>query len=352
MGTRADVNVAAMDTGADVNVAAMGTGADVNVAAMDTGADVNVAAMGTGADVNVAAMDTGADVNVAAMGTGADVNVAAMGTRADVNVAAMGTGADVNVAAMGTGADVNVAAMGTRADMDLMANQVEQEQAELDDELVHDRQRHCMYQDTFFMPADIGQEALDHYFEGVLNLAPAEGNSPVSLLKDKENEAKCFGRNTFHTPRKTRLTLCRYFVNRLMHVDGRFAEKFKFLFLALYMLEVEQVVSKVSIALRKGHSGSGNAAAGEGTLQDLLQFDNGYRFMTAIRGTPLFWQLAQKNLFATIRQLGIPTWFCSFSSADLRWPSLLKTLLKQEGGTRRVQIWTGLRDVTFCVVTL
>ncbi|XP_055084859.1 uncharacterized protein LOC117386041 [Periophthalmus magnuspinnatus] len=220
---------------------------------------------------------------------------------------------------------------------------VNEKTEDLDDELLHDRQRHCMYQDTFFMPVDIAQEALDHYFEGILNLAPAEGNSPVSLLSDKENEAKCFpkefpfGCNTFHSPRPVPLTMCRYFINRLLHVDGRFAQNFKFLFLALYMLEVQQVVSKVSIALRKGHSGQANAAAGEGTLENLLQYDNGYRFMQPIRGTPPFWQSAQKDLFACIRQLGIPTWFCSFSSADLRWPSLLKTLLKQEGSTRSVE---------------
>ncbi|XP_055077310.1 LOW QUALITY PROTEIN: uncharacterized protein LOC117394129 [Periophthalmus magnuspinnatus] len=247
-----------------------------------------------------------------------------------------GTGMDVNVeeTVMEKGANVNV-------DREKKA---EQEHAEdLDDELLHDRQRHCMYQDTFFMPVDIAQEALDHYFEGILNLAPAEGNSPVSLLSDKENEAKCFpkefplGHNTFHCPRPVPLTMCRYFINRLLHVDGRFAQNFKFLFLALYMLEVQQVVSKVSIALRKGHSGQTNAAAGEGTLENLLQYDNGYRFMQPIRGTPPFWQSAQKDLFACIRQLGIPTWFCSFSSADLRWPSLLKTLLKQEGSTRSVE---------------
>ncbi|KAK7912600.1 hypothetical protein WMY93_012811 [Mugilogobius chulae] len=281
------------------------------------------------------ATDMGADVNVEDMDLGVDVIVEGMDTGANVIVEGMDSGADVIVEGMATEADVKVDVENEKT--------IDDQPGDLDDELLHDRQRHCMYQDTCFMPVDIAQEALDHYFEGVLNLAPAEGNNPVSLLKDKENEAKCFpkefpyGRNTLHTPRRVRLTMCRYFINRLMHVDGRFAENFKFLFLALYMLEVEQVVSKVSIALRKGHSGRGNAAAGEETLENLLQFDNGYRFMQPIRGTPPFWQSAQKDLFAFIRQLGIPTWFCSFSSADLRWSSLLKTLLKQEGSTRSVK---------------
>lgn len=38
-----------------------------------------------------------------------------------------------------------------------------------------------------------------------------------------------------------------------------------------------------------------------------------------IRGTPPYWQTTQKDLFALIRQLGIPTFFASFSSADIRW---------------------------------
>ena len=32
-----------------------------------------------------------------------------------------------------------------------------------------------------------------------------------------------------------------------------------------------------------------------------------------------------------IRQLGIPAWFVSFSAADLQWPEMLKTLIRQEG---------------------
>ena len=53
-----------------------------------------------------------------------------------------------------------------------------------EDELLHDRQQHCMYQDTCLMPVDIGQEALDQSFNNILNLAPAEGNNPVRLLSD------------------------------------------------------------------------------------------------------------------------------------------------------------------------
>ena len=106
------------------------------------------------------------------------------------------------------------------------------------------------------MPVDIGQEALDQYFDDILNVAPAEGNSPVKLLSDHNNEAKCFpvlfpkGCSTFHDNRQHRLTLSQYFDNRILHADGRFVRNVEYIFFAQYMSEVEQVVSNVSIALR------------------------------------------------------------------------------------------------------
>lgn len=39
----------------------------------------------------------------------------------------------------------------------------------------------------------------------------------------------------------------------------------------------------------------------------MLHCDEGYKFLRPIRGTPPFWQSAQRDLFAMIRQLGKPT---------------------------------------------
>ncbi|XP_061601162.1 uncharacterized protein LOC133463585 [Cololabis saira] len=223
---------------------------------------------------------------------------------------------------------------------------------EVVEELLHDRQRHCMFQDTCFMPVDIGQEALDQYFEDVVNLAPAEGNNPVKLLSDVDNEAKCFpvlfpkGCSAFHDSRPTRLTLSRYFNNRILLADGRFARNVEYIFYGQYMSEVQQVVSHVSIALRKGKGGPSQKVGGrsvrdlvndEQGMKQLLEFDDGYRFLKPIRGTPAFWQEAQRGLVACVRQLGLPTWFCSFSSADLRWKNLLNSILKQEGRTQTAE---------------
>nr|XP_061838349.1 uncharacterized protein LOC133620798 isoform X2 [Nerophis lumbriciformis] len=217
------------------------------------------------------------------------------------------------------------------------------------DEMLHDRQQHCMFQDTCLMPVDIGQEALDQYFADVVCLAPAEGNSPVRMLSDKLNEAKCFpvlfptSTNTFHTRRTHRLTLSRYFNNRIMHADGRFARNVEYIFFSQYMSELDQVISSISVAMRKGKGGQHSQRISPGMLKDdeslkrLLQFDDGFRFLRPIRGTPAFWSSVQKDLLACVRQLGIPTWFCSFSSADLRWQNLLASILRQEGRQQTVE---------------
>nr|XP_057908359.1 uncharacterized protein LOC131104820 [Doryrhamphus excisus] len=214
-----------------------------------------------------------------------------------------------------------------------------------EDEQLHDRQQHCMFQDTCLMPVDIGQEVLDQYYDNILNVAPAEGNNPVRLLSDHSNEARCFpvlfprGRFTFHDTRQYRLTASRYFNNRVMHADKRFGQNVEYIFYAQYLCELLQVVSSISIALRKGIAGlvakmAKDLLTNDESLKTLLECDQGYRFLKPIRGTPAFWQSTQRDILACVRQLGVPTWFCSFSSADLRWQNLLDCALRQEGRTQ------------------
>ncbi|CAG2225833.1 unnamed protein product [Mytilus edulis] len=74
--------------------------------------------------------------------------------------------------------------------------------------------------DTCLQPADIGQEALDLCFDQVFNIAPAENNSPLSVLQEPGIEAKTFpvhfpsGKNTFDENRDEKLTIGRPPSNR------------------------------------------------------------------------------------------------------------------------------------------
>lgn len=115
-----------------------------------------------------------------------------------------------------------------------------------------------MLMDTCLQPLDIGQEILDQHFEDILCVAPGEGNSPVKTLMDETTEAKTFpvlypeGSPTFSDKREETITLAKYLHIRLMNADNRFAKDTHFIFYAQYLSELQQVISNVSIALRKG----------------------------------------------------------------------------------------------------
>ncbi|XP_065139046.1 uncharacterized protein [Paramisgurnus dabryanus] len=214
---------------------------------------------------------------------------------------------------------------------------------ETEEDLTYIKEQCGLLSDTSLQPVDVGSEIIDQHFQDVLNVAPAEGKSPVKLLSDKTNEAKCFpvlfptGGPTFHDEREVKITLSRYLNARILNADGRFAQNTDFIFYAQYLSELDQIVSNVSIALRKGSDNSllqaitSDVLRKPESLTKLLNYDEGYKFLRPVRGTPPYWQSTQKDLFALIRQLGIPTFFASFSSADLRWPEMIKNILNQEG---------------------
>ena len=225
----------------------------------------------------------------------------------------------------------------------------DQEIVKENDEENGDSRMSGMQLDTCLQPIDVGQEILDNYFDDIISCAPCEGNSPVALLNNESNEAKCFprlfptGQRTYHDTRNIKLTLGRYFLNRLLHVDNRFAQNTDYIFFAQCLYEMQQIISSVSIALRKGADKKDDFTQVKvSDLKDaskigqLLKSNEGYKFLKNVRGTPAYWQSTQKDILAMVRQLGKPTWFASFSSADMRWPEIMETLLIQTGDRRKL----------------
>ncbi|CAG2226514.1 unnamed protein product [Mytilus edulis] len=169
--------------------------------------------------------------------------------------------------------------------------------------------------DTCLQPADIGQEALDLCFDQVFNLAPAENNNPLSVLKEPGIEAKTFpvhfpsGKNTSDEDRDEKLTIGRYFNLRLMSVENRFARDTNYIFFSQYLTELSSVISNVQISLRKqcpfskeGKKVTREMLCNKETLKELFKKDEAIKYLKPIRGTPPYWQSSQKDIFAMIRQ--------------------------------------------------
>ena len=52
----------------------------------------------------------------------------------------------------------------------------------------------------------------------------------------------CFGKGTYNAERPRKLTYRKYFNQRLLDVDGRFARDLDYLFVAQYIVEAKQVL--------------------------------------------------------------------------------------------------------------
>ncbi|XP_066283397.1 uncharacterized protein [Branchiostoma lanceolatum] len=213
------------------------------------------------------------------------------------------------------------------------------EEAALSEEEMLDSRLRGLPHDTCLQPVDIGQDFLDHHDERVLSVAPGEGKRPVRVFEEVGGEAMSFpvqfptGKFSFNDNRDVRVTPSKYFKGRLMGADTRFARDPCYIFYAQYVTELHFIQSNISISLRKGSpitSDGRRISAGmlsnKEDLQTILKSDQGYRFLQPVRGTPQFWDKTLNELYAMIRQLGIPTWFATFSAADLRWPEVLEAI--------------------------
>ena len=118
--------------------------------------------------------------------------------------------------------------------------------------------------------------------------------------------------------------------SELRRSDRRAAMCVENIFFKAKKLQIKIILGKSHIALRKCKVNSRSLNAGhikqEGALERLIRHDEGYKFLTALRGSPSYFEKAKKDLFAMIRQLGPASLFCSFSSAETRWIHLLRIL--------------------------
>lgn len=172
--------------------------------------------------------------------------------------------------------------------------------------------------------------------EKIISFAPGEGNRPLGIFMDKESEFLSFpsiycGQTRADNKERTTpvhySTVCKW---ELRSQDRRVAQSVPNIFYKLKKLQIKQIQNSASISLRKCKTKGKKYTAGDLKSDDnvnkLIQLDEGFRVLRNLRGSPPYFEKCKKDLFAMIRQLGNPTWFCSFSAAETRWVHLLKTL--------------------------
>ncbi|KAK3105661.1 hypothetical protein FSP39_002926 [Pinctada imbricata] len=171
--------------------------------------------------------------------------------------------------------------------------------------------------------------------------APGEGQHPLSLYTDHDAEYLSFP-SIFCGQRrptnKERLVPVHYSDIakwELRSQDRRAAQSVPNIFFKLKKIQLKQISDKVHLAVRriktKGKKITAAQARDQSTLDRIVRLDEGYYIFRQLRNSPAYLATKKKDIFAMIRQLGLPTWFMSLSSADTRWPFLLKSLAKLDG---------------------
>jgi len=163
-------------------------------------------------------------------------------------------------------------------------------------------------------------------------------------MQDRDFEQKAYpdlfptGSGGYNPNENNGLSLRRYFQQRLCNVDGRFAKNVEYLFAAQYIIELKQVKEDSTLVLRQQQGNSYRNAvvnAGilkeKGRLTDLIRTDQAYKFLKNVRGTPAYWQQMLYDVLALLRQRGTPTFFLTFSCADLQWQEFIQAIGKQYG---------------------
>ena len=207
-------------------------------------------------------------------------------------------------------------------------------QLDEDDWSEHEAEIPCGVTDTMLTATNFLEENEPHC---VFNVAPAEGNRPLSVFRDKHSEELAYAGIFLGEKRPDndeRLTpvyysdICKSEVRRS---DRRAATCVENLFFKAKKLQMKSLLGKSQVALRKCKGNHKSSKAGplkhQGALEKLIHQDEGFNILKTLRGSPPYFQKAERDIFAMIRQLGPASLFCSFSSAETQWTHLSKIQL-------------------------
>jgi hypothetical protein len=173
----------------------------------------------------------------------------------------------------------------------------------------------------------------------ILNVAPAQNQTPTHFFYEKNWEAKAFptlfpnGKFTFNENRIKKITAKRYINSRLLSKDTRFAESTEYVFQCLHWSETIDIKNSVTMALKKSKKKDISLAQLQNPNQiaSLLQNDQLFSTFKNVRGSPPYWKKMSKDMFAKIQQFGTYTFFLTGSIADFHCPEIMRAIGLQYG---------------------
>ena len=190
------------------------------------------------------------------------------------------------------------------------------------------------FKDMVIFPTVLHEiDGVDISVERIVNIAPAEGQIPVSTFSEPNWEAlayvKQFSEGNFHygTTRDVKITASKYAHARLKCADNRFASDPQYIFGMLNWIERETISSTIHFAgMKRRQAGPIQAKdiQNRDTFRSLLSDAELYSSFKSIRGTPQYFHDMMLDVLAKVRQYGAPTFWLTFSADDFGWTDIIK----------------------------
>ena len=165
----------------------------------------------------------------------------------------------------------------------------------------------------------------------IVIVAPGEGNRPIGILMDHNAEELsfpslfCGAKMADEDDKTSYMQLCRW---HLRHKDRRFAMSTSNIFFKYKKTQAKKVLI-ATVGVRKGKRQQTLTAGQVRSSEDvakLINADAGYCCLRQLQSSPDYKKQMKMDLFAMIWQLGLPTWFVTFTSNDMGWDELIHTL--------------------------
>lgn len=150
--------------------------------------------------------------------------------------------------------------------------------------------------------------------------------------------------------RPIKLTCCGYFKTRHLGVDGWFGTSIKYLFFALFVTETHLATFMTTQSCtRKPFTSDRCNTDYRHEVGRLVRNKDVVRFKQPLTGTPAEWEKTTRDLSVMIRQLGTPTFCCTFSAAEMCWPEVIEAIKMRQ---LILMSSTDPQSVTYCEVVL
>ena len=136
----------------------------------------------------------------------------------------------------------------------------------------------------------------------IISLAPGENQKPLNILTDANFEEMAFphcfpyGDGGYSSDHLKRITIRKYFNQRLLNADGRFGKNVEYLLAAQYAVEQKQVNDVTNIVLRqtrgrayRGQKITAGILKDRQKLQQMVERDEACHMLKDVRGTQAYW---------------------------------------------------------------